>query len=113
MLVIGGDCPELDADALRSAAAAAGTHEVVLGPAGDGGYYLIGLTRPRPELFADIPWSTDGVFTATLRTTDALGLVPFRLPVRDDVDTLADLQKHAALVSAAEAPLPGAFKHKL
>ena len=103
VLVIGGDCPELDRDALLSAAGALRTHEVVLGPAGDGGYYLIGLTLPQPELFADIPWSTDGVLAATLQAADALGLIPLRLPMRDDVDTLADLQKHAALLFGSSA----------
>ncbi|MDP1579751.1 MAG: TIGR04282 family arsenosugar biosynthesis glycosyltransferase [Candidatus Didemnitutus sp.] len=104
VLVIGGDCPELDRDALQSAAGALGTHEVVLGPASDGGYYLIGLTLPQPEIFADIPWSTSGVLTATLQKTDAVGLIPLCLSVRDDVDTLADLQKHAALLFGVEAP---------
>ncbi len=107
VLVIGGDCPELDRDALRSAAEALGNHEVVLGPASDGGYYLIGLTLPQPELFADIPWSTSGVFTATLQKIDGLGLLPLCLSIRDDVDTLADLQKHTALIFGS-APAPSA-----
>lgn len=100
VLVIGGDCPELDEAGLREAGEALRTHEVVLGPAGDGGYYLIGLPRPQPELFADVPWSTSGVFAVTLQKIAAAGLATHLLPVRDDVDTAADLRRHEALIFA-------------
>lgn len=97
VLVIGGDCPSLDEAALRAAGDGLRTHEVVLGPASDGGYYLLGLARPQPELFVDIPWSTEGVFPATRQKIQALGLNLSLLPVRDDVDTLADLLRYKAL----------------
>jgi hypothetical protein len=103
-IVIGGDCPELNEDALKSAAGDLGTHKVVLGPASDGGYYLIGLTLPQPELFIDIPWSTNGVLAATLQKTSALGLIPLCQSVRDDVDTVGDMHRHAELIFGAAQP---------
>jgi len=112
VIVIGGDCPELDMHALHSAAGALGAHEVVLGPASDGGYYLIGLTRARPELFADIPWSTNCVFAKTLQRADELGLIPLLLSLRDDVDTVEDLDRHAALIFGSKdnaQPSPGQY----
>ncbi len=102
VVLIGGDCPALGGDVLLSAAGALGGHEMVLGPAGDGGFYLLGLTRPRPGLFVDIPWSTATVCAATVRKAATLGLAPWFLPVLDDVDTLADLEKHRALVFGQE-----------
>ncbi|MBX9659736.1 MAG: DUF2064 domain-containing protein, partial [Nitrospiraceae bacterium] len=64
----------------------------------DGGYYLIGLKQPRPELFADIAWSTDGVLAATQGKAAALGLKVALLPQWRDVDTIDDLQ---ALIDAS------------
>lgn len=104
VLVIGGDCPGLDNGVLLAAAGALGPREVVLGPAGDGGYYLIGLSQPLPRLFSDIPWSTGEVFNVTLRQIDDCRLTPVLLGVRDDVDTLADLQRHATGLLGPDAP---------
>jgi rSAM/selenodomain-associated transferase 1 len=98
VLVIGGDCPELDEAALRAAAKVLRSHAVVIGPARDGGYYLIGLTRSLPGLFSGIPWSTEHVFEETLQRCAELRLVPRTLPPRDDIDTLADLRRHAAVI---------------
>jgi len=65
----------------------------VLGPAEDGGYYLIGLGRRAPELFADMPWSTDGVVPETLRRAERLGLDTHLLPQWWDVDTPEDFAR--------------------
>jgi len=96
VVVIGTDCPALDADLLGRAfeALGAGTtpaHDVVLGPADDGGYYLIGLTRPQPRLFDAMPWSTDGVLAETLRRAHDAGLRCARTAPRPDVDLPDDL----------------------
>jgi uncharacterized protein len=72
----------------------------VLGPALDGGYYLIGLKRMAPELFADIPWSTDQVLRLTQETATAIGLKASLIQPWRDVDTLADLE---ALIEACNA----------
>lgn len=94
-LVIGTDVPTLPHSAFGEALAWLASHDLVLGPAKDGGYYLIGLKQPAPELFADIPWSTDRVLAQTQQKAAALGLRVALLPVRRDVDTIEDL---AALI---------------
>ncbi|WP_310599976.1 TIGR04282 family arsenosugar biosynthesis glycosyltransferase [Desulfobulbus sp.] len=93
VLLAGSDLPGLDAASLAIAAAALGTHDVVLVPAADGGYGLIGCTsaRFRPEIFAGIPWSTEAVLAATSRQCAACGLTVRLLPTLRDIDTAADL----------------------
>ena len=66
-------------------------HDVVLGPATDGGYYLLGLRALRPELFAHKNWSTATVLAETLADVRRLGLRVALLPELRDVDTAADL----------------------
>jgi glycosyltransferase A (GT-A) superfamily protein (DUF2064 family) len=66
------------------------SREVVLGPASDGGYWLIGLRRSQPELFHRIPWSTDRVLAETMRRAREGGLSVHRLRELQDVDTEAD-----------------------
>jgi rSAM/selenodomain-associated transferase 1 len=92
VLIVGTDCPVMDAGYLRSALTAlrAG-NEVVIGPAEDGGYVLIGMRRALPELFADIPWGTDKVLTKTLARLTDLGINYQLLPTLWDVDVPADL----------------------
>jgi glycosyltransferase A (GT-A) superfamily protein (DUF2064 family) len=63
---------------------------IVLGPALDGGYYLIGGTAPLPDLFSQIPWGTDRVLDETRRRLDSLRLRWTELPALRDVDTAAD-----------------------
>src|ERR1700690_982862 len=65
-VVIGSDCPELTADLLGSAFDKLSQSSVVFGPARDGGYYLVGLTQPVPQLFRDIHWSTGTVLTESI-----------------------------------------------
>ena len=103
VIVIGGDCPGLTRDLLEAAAAAAASADVVLGPAADGGYYLIGLRGPQPMLFTDIPWSTPDVFAITCQRVRAAGLALATLPVREDVDDLATWQRQAHLLDPAIA----------
>lgn len=92
-LVMGSDLPALPAAYLAEAARAltTGNADVVLGPAEDGGYYLIGLGRPAPELFRGIAWSTAEVLDATRARAEALGLRVRLLPSWADLDLPADL----------------------
>jgi len=90
-VIIGTDCPELTADILRQAFEALQTHNLVLGPASDGGYYLIGLQRSVAELFQNIPWGSDQVLTQTCQIADQLGLTMTQLPVLTDIDRPEDL----------------------
>jgi len=94
-LLIGSDLPTLPAAHLTEAsrALAPGAADLVLGPAEDGGYYLIGLARPAPALFEGIAWSTAGVLEATRARARGLGLREHLLPPWYDVDTPADLDR--------------------
>ncbi|MBO2012820.1 TIGR04282 family arsenosugar biosynthesis glycosyltransferase [Hymenobacter negativus] len=89
--IIGTDCPGLRAAHLAQAFALLTTHDVVLGPATDGGYYLLGLCQPQPELFYHKAWSTDSVLADTLADARRLGLRVALLPELRDVDTADDL----------------------
>ena len=92
VLAIGADAPGVDADVIAAAVRALGTCDVVLGPATDGGYYLIGLNRPAPALFDGIAWSTSRVLRQTVAHCRASGLTVARLPPLRDVDSLVDLR---------------------
>lgn len=105
--IIGTDCPGLRASHLTQAFAELETADLVLGPATDGGYYLLGLRQPCPELFANKAWSTDSVLTDTLTDARRLGLRVALLPELRDVDTAADLAEWNA---AHPALAPGAAK---
>jgi hypothetical protein len=87
------DSPDLPAEYLKEAFSRLGDARVVLGPCPDGGYYLIGLTGPVPELFRDMPWSTDRVIPETDARARGMGLTLSYLPVWHDVDTGADLDR--------------------
>lgn len=91
VVVIGTDTPAVDAGTVARAVEALDSADVVIGPARDGGYYLMGLRRPHPDLFAGIRWSTDSVLAATLTRTARLGLSVTWLEVEQDVDTADDL----------------------
>lgn len=90
-MAIGTDCPSLTPAILDQGWQALQHHDLVLGPATDGGYYLIGLNRPVPELFQGIAWSTAVVLEQTVAIADRLGLTRYHLPALTDVDTPQDL----------------------
>ena len=96
VVLIGSDCPDVDRQDLEEAWAALNNHEVVLGPARDGGYWLIGLRRDQPLLFKSIPWSTATVLQNTLERCREAGLSTQLLRELEDVDTAADWQRAAA-----------------
>ncbi|MFN2384120.1 MAG: TIGR04282 family arsenosugar biosynthesis glycosyltransferase [Gemmatimonadota bacterium] len=91
LIAIGSDCPGVTPARLREAFAALDTHAAVLGPALDGGYYLLGLTAPRRELFRDISWSTADVAAVTQERLGRAGVSLALLPAERDLDTPADL----------------------
>lgn len=87
VVVIGSDCPEITADDVDRAWSALKTNDSVLGPARDGGYWLIGLRQPQPALFQNISWSTATVFEETLARAKAARLNVKLLRQLTDVDT--------------------------
>jgi rSAM/selenodomain-associated transferase 2/rSAM/selenodomain-associated transferase 1 len=90
VILVGTDCPGIDADVLAAAAAALDAHDAVLVPAVDGGYVALGLARPL-DVFADIPWSTPEVAAATRRRLAAAGARWSELPALRDIDDAEDL----------------------
>jgi hypothetical protein len=93
VMVVGSDCPEIGPEDLSQADERLSETDVVLGPAQDGGYWLLGLRRPASFLFRDMPWSTPGVFAETVRRVESAGLRLGRLRELADVDTAADWRR--------------------
>jgi len=108
VVLVDSDTPNLPSEYLLEALAAldAGA-DVVIGPAWDGGYYLIGLARPAPALFAGIAWSTAGVLEQTVLAATRAGLGIHYLPSWFDVDTPSDLDRLARQLAATPAARPG------
>lgn len=92
-ILINSDSPTLPLSILRDAVAAVRSGDcVVLSPAYDGGYTLIGLSKPHARLFADIPWSTNAVYELTLARAGEIGLPVVNVPGWYDVDDAASLK---------------------
>jgi rSAM/selenodomain-associated transferase 1 len=101
---VGSDHPELTAETVEDAFRRLGEGaDLVLGPAADGGYYLVALRREAlwRQLFADVPWSTPTVFEETLARAETLGLRTELLPTGHDVDLPEDLRRLAERLAAS------------
>lgn len=94
VIALASDVPDLSPDILDTAAKALDHSDIVLGPCHDGGYYLIGFTKNsyHPKYFTNIPWSTPDVFAKTLNIAKQTGAKTNILPLKQDIDTLDDLQ---------------------
>ncbi|MGL5081254.1 MAG: TIGR04282 family arsenosugar biosynthesis glycosyltransferase [Microcoleaceae cyanobacterium] len=92
VIAIGTDCPDLTSEILTKACEGLQLHDVVLGPAKDGGYYLVGMQRFIPELFQGIPWGTAAVFQQTTKICQGLRLGVSYLPELTDIDRPEDLK---------------------
>ena len=90
-VLLGTDAPALDAERIVEAAAALRTHDAVFVPALDGGYVLVGLARPAPELFTGIAWSTPQVMAETRERAAQAGVTLAELAPVADVDVPEDL----------------------
>jgi rSAM/selenodomain-associated transferase 1 len=102
-LLIGSDIPGLTAEVMDEAFTALLTNDAVIGPAGDGGYYLIGFKKRsfKPVIFHDMVWSTKTVFRETMDKLHDASLRVHVLPELTDVDTVDDLK---TLMSQARSP---------
>jgi rSAM/selenodomain-associated transferase 1 len=94
VVIIGSDCYDLSKDIIEEAFKALQNHEVVLGPAKDGGYYLIGLSKMNKQLFTEIEWSTEQVFKTTIQKCKATHLSYHLLETLSDIDTVEDLNPY-------------------
>ena len=89
--LIGSDCPDINTDLLDQAFESLKDVDVVIGPASDGGYYLIGMKKPHPELFSKITWSTSSVLSSTIKNCLRLGLSYHLLEELSDLDEVEDI----------------------
>jgi hypothetical protein len=97
-LLLGCDCPSINGQDLEEALTALNReNEVVLAPAEDGGYVLIGLNRPHQELFDNMPWGTERVLDQTRNRIERHKLRHHELAEQWDLDTLEDLKRYQAL----------------
>lgn len=92
-VIIGSDCADLKELHLKNAFKALDSHDVVLGPAEDGGYYLLGMTHFIPTLFEEIAWSEATVFEQTIHKLKSLSKTYHLLPILNDIDDIEDLKR--------------------
>ncbi len=90
-IIVGTDIPDIDSNLLRDAFKALDSHDIVIGPSYDGGYYLLGMKKFIPGLFVNIEWSTDSVYNSTVKIINNLNYNYFELPRLHDVDTEMEL----------------------
>jgi rSAM/selenodomain-associated transferase 1 len=90
VVVIGSDCPTVTASDIELGWNELQEHDMVIGPAQDGGYWLIGLRSACPHLFQEIIWSTSTVLVETLKRAEAAGLKVKLMRQRSDIDSPAD-----------------------
>ena len=92
VLLIGTDCPQLDAYHLQQAARSLSSHDASIIPATDGGYVLLGLRRFYPTMFENISWSTSMVARQTLVRLQQIGCSVKKMEALQDIDEVDDLQ---------------------
>jgi rSAM/selenodomain-associated transferase 1 len=110
-VLIGSDCPALGAAEIKAAFQALDSHDVVLGKAADGGYYLIGLAgpwrQPFQQLFHGIPWSSEEVFDTTVKRIADHRLELATLPIREDIDTVDELNRFREQLAGSRTRVRG------
>jgi rSAM/selenodomain-associated transferase 2/rSAM/selenodomain-associated transferase 1 len=104
-VIIGSDCPALSPDVLQAAFEALKDQRVVFGPAEDGGYYLVGLTKAIPELFQGLPWGTDSVLAASLEVLQRSGESYSLLAPLPDIDRPEDVPQWGQIADLEDADL--------
>lgn len=103
VLIIGSDCPQLTTAHLNHAFVLLETHDVAIGPVDDGGYYLLGLCAVHPPFFSNKAWSTDTVYSSTIKDAEEAGLTVARTEQLRDVDTLKDWEELKDLLNYQKA----------
>lgn len=90
-IIIGSDCPQISPQLITKAFVALETHEVVIGPAQDGGYYLLGMKHVQAHLFQNKTWSSSQLLTETIEELNSLKKTVYFLPLLSDLDEEKDL----------------------
>ena len=104
VVIVGSDCPGINEATVRTAFDLLDKFDLVLGPAKDGGYYLIGLRQEKSKLFEDVPWGTAEVAARTLEIAKLLGLRWVKVEPLDDVDRAEDIEVWESEATSKEAP---------
>ena len=104
-VIIGVDCLTLTPEEIESAFDQLNTQDCVIGPAKDGGYYLIGLKTPEKGLFTGIQWGGETVFESTLKKAEQLAKTVYVLENKEDIDTLEDLKTFADQIRNSDRAL--------
>jgi rSAM/selenodomain-associated transferase 1 len=110
--IIGSDCPTITPEDIEVAFASLDENDLVLGPCEDGGYYLIGATRPLGFLFEGISWGSERVLGETLEKALEAGLTYELLDVKYDIDSYSDLERYYLVGKdgAGERPKPHSWR---
>jgi len=93
VIIIGSDCLELTGSLMSTAFDRLNDHDFVIGPANDGGYYLLGMNSPHEALFRNKEWSTSSVFPQTVAQINDLSDTVHILPELNDIDTIDDINQ--------------------
>ncbi len=107
VVLIGADCPVLETGDISAAFDALKATDAVFGPAEDGGYVLVGLSRALPELFEAMPWGSDQVMSRSLERLESSGASVALLREMWDVDRQADLERYQAGLPAPQTQIEG------
>ncbi len=99
VVIIGSDCASLTTKIVQTAFDKLDHHDFVIGPAMDGGYYLLGMNKFLPQVFENINWSTETVFAETTDIIKFLGCSFFQLPTLSDIDFEEDWEKYGWEIS--------------
>jgi rSAM/selenodomain-associated transferase 1 len=106
IVLIGSDLPSIAVDIISQAIHGLDSNDCLIGPSKDGGYYLIALSRPRSEIFQNLPWSTSEIFEKTIQILDNNNLTYELLPEFEDIDTLKELISFYKALKKKDKPDP-------
>lgn len=99
VLIIGTDCAEISPDLIEDAFDQLEKNEVVIGPAVDGGYYLLGMGKYFPQIFKEVNWSTAEVLIQTRANLNSAGISFAELAIKSDIDTLEDWERLKSILT--------------
>lgn len=98
LVIVGTDCPEISNEIIKEAFLQLENNDVVIGPANDGGYYLLGMNKLVNGVFEDIPWSTDEVANLTKDYLELNNFSYSLLPILSDIDYEEDWDKFKSMI---------------
>jgi len=104
VIIVGSDCPNISAKTLVKASKALNNSDIVLGPAEDGGYVLIGASKFKAEIFNDVAWGKGEVFDKTIKNIQTLNFTYSALEKSWDVDDLTDYERWCKLKMSSAKP---------